>query len=58
MKPNLRPRIAAAIAVLILAVGAGTAAIVIASDDSGDAPIPVEPDGGIGDTPIPVESDE
>ena len=58
MRSNFRPRTAAALAVIALAVGVGTAAIVTGADDSEDVPIPVEPDGGIGDTPIPAESDE
>ena len=44
--------------VVVLALGAGTAAVVAAADDNSETtPIPVEPDGGIGDTPIPVEPD-
>jgi hypothetical protein len=57
MRTNLRPKTTAALAVIALSVGVGTAAIVAGADDSGNAPIPVEPDGGIGETPIPVEPD-
>lgn len=44
---------------LVVALGIGTAAVVVAAggDDLPDTPIPVEPDGGTGDTPIPVEPD-
>jgi hypothetical protein len=58
MKTTPRIRTLAAIGGLVLALGAGTAAVVAASGDDADEPaVPVEPDGGIGDTPIPVEPD-
>jgi hypothetical protein len=44
-------------AALMIAVAAGTTAVVTAGSDEHNQPIPVEPDGGIGDTPIPVEPD-
>jgi hypothetical protein len=48
------PRTTAALAVLTLAVGVGTAAIVTGADDSGDVPVLVEPDGGPTCTRCPV----
>ncbi len=49
---NKSPRTRALVAGIgvVLALGVGTA-VVVADSDTGDTPIPVEPDGGIGDTP-------